>query len=179
MVSNTESRARKAFVSRCMKTPDLTVHPECSACSGSDPTRLLKSKNRTPGANKPGLQAWEALVKVGKYVRRSSYWEALGQLHEARANVFRLWALAERVPQARYGITALVDAGASMPSGIDKSIGGATAGDVLDAARHLADVLIRLQHRLTSNDGCELPNGFAAFVAADLATAGAECQRFE
>jgi hypothetical protein len=34
---------------------------------------------------------------MGKYVRRSSYWEAVGQLDEARANVFGLWALAERV----------------------------------------------------------------------------------
>ena len=67
-------------------------------------------------------KAWEALANIGKYVRRSSYWEAIDQLHEARANLFRLWALAEGVPQARYGVTALIDTGARMPPGIDKSI---------------------------------------------------------
>ena len=124
-------------------------------------------------------QAWEALANVGKYVRRSSFWEAVGQLHEARANVLRLWALAEHVPQARYGLTALVDAGARMPPGIDKSIAGASVGDLLSAARYLADVLIRLQHRLSSNEGFELPDGFGAFVAADLAHAEADCRRSE
>ena len=103
----------------------------------------------------------------------------MGQLHEARANVFHLWAPAEPVPQARYGITALVDARARMPRGIDKSIAGANVGDLLGAACYLADVLIRLQRRLTSNDGFELPDGFGAFVAADLANAEADCQRFE
>ena len=124
-------------------------------------------------------QAWEALANVGKYVRRSSYWEAHGQLDEARANMFRLWALAEHVPQARYGLTALVDAGARMPPGIDKSIAGASVGDLLSAARYLADVLIRLQHRLSSNEGFELPVGLGAFVAADLAHAQSDSPRFE
>ena len=39
-------------------------------------------------------QSWEALANIGKYVRRSSYWEAVDQLQEGRANLFRLWALA-------------------------------------------------------------------------------------
>ena len=124
-------------------------------------------------------QAWEALANVGKYVRRSSYWEVRGELDEARANMFRLWALAEHVPQARYGLTALVDAGARMPPGIDKSIAGASVGDLLSAARYLADVLIRLQHRLSSNEGFELPDGLGAFVAADLAHAQPDSPRFE
>jgi hypothetical protein len=102
----------------------------------------------------------------------------LGPLNEARANVFRLWALAERVPQARYGITALVDAGASMPPGIDKSIAGTSVGDVLGAARVLAELLIRLQQLLTNNEGYELPDGFGAFVAADLVHADAGRQAF-
>jgi hypothetical protein len=116
-------------------------------------------------------QGWEALANIGKYVRRSSYWEAVDQLHEARANLFRLWALAERVPQARYGVTALVDAGAGMPPAIEKSIPGTSLGDVLTAARYLAETLIGLQHLLSSNEPYELPDHFGAFVAADLARA--------
>ena len=124
-------------------------------------------------------QAWEALANVGKYVRRSSFWEAVGQLHEARGNVFRLWALAEGVPQARYGLTSLIDAGAGMPPGIDKSIAGTRVGKVLCAARNLADILTRLQHLMNSNERYELPDGFGAFVAADLAQAEADSPRFE
>ena len=103
----------------------------------------------------------------------------MGQLHEARANVFRLWALAEGVPQARYGLTALIDAGAGMPLGIEKSIAGTTVGKVLCAARNLADILTRLQHLLNSNERYELPDGFGAFVVADLAQAEADSPRFE
>jgi predicted nucleotidyltransferase len=116
-------------------------------------------------------QAWEALTNVGKYVRRSSYWEAVDQLHEARANLFRLWALAERVPEARYGITALIDAGTKLPPGIDKSGPGTSVGEVLTAARYLAEMLIGLQHLLTSDERYELPDELGAWVAADLAQA--------
>ncbi|HTT91052.1 MAG TPA: hypothetical protein VMF65_15970 [Acidimicrobiales bacterium] len=116
-------------------------------------------------------QAWEALANVGKYVRRSSYWEAVDQLHEARANLFRLWAVAERVPQARYGVTAIIDAGAGMPPAIEKSVPGTNVGDVLTAARYLAETLIGLQHLLSSNERYELPDHFGAFVVADLARA--------
>jgi predicted nucleotidyltransferase len=131
-----------------------------------------------PKADEPRVwacQAWEALANVGKYVRRSSYWEAEGQLHEARDSVFRLWAFAERVPQARYGLTALVDAGARMPPGIDNSVAGASVREVLGAARCLADLLIRIQHLLSSDGRYELPDGFGTFVAADLVQAEADC----
>ena len=94
----------------------------------------------------------------------------------------RLWALAEGVPQARYGVTAIIDAGASMPAGIDKSVPGTSLGDVLTAARYLAETLIGLQHRLSSNERYELSDHFGAFVAADLASAwrvraAADCRR--
>jgi predicted nucleotidyltransferase len=114
-------------------------------------------------------QAWEALANVGKYVRRSSFFEALDQLDEARVYLFRLWALSEHVPQARFGLTALVDAGAKMPPAIDKSIAGPNQAEVLVAARHLAGILKDLQTVLTSHDRYDLPHEFAAFVAVDLA----------
>jgi hypothetical protein len=114
-------------------------------------------------------QAWEALANVGKYVRRSSFLEALDQLYEARGNLFRLWALAENVPQARYGLTALIDAGARMPPAVDKSFARPNQGEVLVAARHLADILTDLQTVLSSHERYDLPHEFAAFIAVDLA----------
>jgi len=116
-------------------------------------------------------QAWEALANVGKYVRRSSYWEALDQLHEARFNLFRLWALVEQVPQARYGVTALIDSEARMPGGIRRSIPGASLREVLAAARYVASTLTDLQRLLSSDERYELPDDFAVFVTADLARA--------
>jgi hypothetical protein len=65
------------------------------------------------------------------------------------------------------------------PPGINESIAGASVGDLLSAARYLADVLIRLQHRLNSNEGFDLPDGFGVIDAADLAHAEADCPRFE
>jgi hypothetical protein len=51
-------------------------------------------------------QAWEALTNVGKYVRRSSYWEALDQLHEARTSLSRLGAGRARAPGPLWAIGA-------------------------------------------------------------------------
>ena len=64
-----------------------------------------------------------------------------------------------------------------MAPGIDKSIAGIPVGEVLCAARHLADILTRLQHLMNSNERYELPDGFGAFVAADLAQAEADYPR--
>jgi hypothetical protein len=119
-------------------------------------------------------QGWEALVNVGKYLRRSSFWEALGQLDEARANLFRLWALAEKVPQACYGVTAIIDGGATMPPGIDESLPGAGLTGLLGAARYLAEELTELQRRLGRNESYQLPDAFADFVVADLANVPAD-----
>lgn len=113
-------------------------------------------------------QGWEALVNVGKYLRRSSIWEARSQLEEARSNLLRLWALAEKVPQARYGVTALVDAGAAMPPGIDRSLPGKDLTDLLGTARYIAEALSELQHRLGRAESYQMPNALAEFVVADL-----------
>ena len=116
-------------------------------------------------------QAWESLTNVGKYVRRSSYWEAIDQLLEARANLFRLGVLVERVPEARFGITALIDAGSGLPPGIEKSGPGTSVGEVLNAACYIAEMIIGLQHLLGSDGRYELPDELGAWVAADLAQA--------
>jgi predicted nucleotidyltransferase len=119
-------------------------------------------------------QAWEALANVGKYIRRSSFWESLEALHEARTHLFRLWALAQNVPQARYGITALIDSRATLPPGIDKSLPGNGLDGVLTAARYLAETLTELQELLRGNEQYELPDHFGVFVVADLAQANTE-----
>lgn len=120
-------------------------------------------------------QAWVALANVGKYLRRSSPWEALRELDQARTNLFQLWALAEGLPQARYGPTAILDAdGARMPLGIDKSLAGAVTGELLTAAQFTAKMLSDLQQRLdlrrplSDVAAYQLPFALGEFVVADL-----------
>jgi hypothetical protein len=90
------------------------------------------------------FESWVALANVGKYLRRSSFWEAERELELARANLFRLWALAEQVAQARYGVTALLDTeGAALPPGIERSLPGDNLSALLSASVYLAEQLHR------------------------------------
>jgi len=139
--------------------------------------RVVGDEVLDPRADEVRLWAclgWEALVNVGKYLRRSSFWEARSQLEEARSSLFRLWALAEKVPQARYGVTALVDAGAPMPPGIDRSLPRTDLSELLASARYLAETLAELQRRLGRNESYQLPDAFADFVVADFANVSAD-----
>lgn len=113
--------------------------------------------------------AWVCLANVGKYVRRSSFWEAERELASARTNLFRLWALAEAVPQARYGVAAIFDSEAkSLPPGIEKSLPGTSPPDVLAAARYISHQLIAVQERLQKESGFAMPMSFGDFVRRDL-----------
>jgi hypothetical protein len=117
------------------------------------------------------FESWVALANVGKYLRRSSFWEAERELELARANLFRLWALAEHVAHARYGVSALLDAeGAALPPGIEGSLPGDDLSELLRAAVYLAEQLTAVQDRLDEEHGYGLPATFAHFVRDDLAS---------
>jgi hypothetical protein len=138
---------------------------------------LVDDEVLDPGPDEVHLwacQGWEALVNVGKYLRRSSFWEAQNQLDEARKSLFRLWALADNVSQARYGVTALVDAGATMPPDIESSLPGLELTGLLAAARYIAETLAELQRRLRANERYQLPDAIADFVVADLVRISSE-----
>ena len=69
------------------------------------------------------FQGWCALADLGKYVRRGSAWEALERLHEARAQLWQLWAAVRGVPQPQYGLTSVLDfAPAFLPDGIEDTV---------------------------------------------------------
>lgn len=114
-------------------------------------------------------EAWVALANVGKYLRRSSFWEAERELAAARTNLFRLWALAEGIPQARYGVAAIFDTEKkTLPPDVEKSLPGTTQGDVLAAARYIIGQLLDLQERLRNEQGHDMPMSFGYFVQKDL-----------
>ncbi len=52
-----------------------------------------------------------------------------------------------------------------------RALPGTRVGEVLTAARHIAEMLTGLQHLLTSDERYELPDELGAWVAADLAQA--------
>lgn len=114
-------------------------------------------------------EAWVALANVGKYLRRSSFWEAERELAVARTNLFRLWAQAEGVPQARYGVAAVFDTDEkTLPPDVEKSLPGTSQGDVLAAARYITGQLLDLQERLRQEKGYDLPLRFGSFVRREF-----------
>jgi uncharacterized protein YndB with AHSA1/START domain len=61
-----------------------------------------------------------------------------------------------------------------MPPAIDRSLPGTDLNELLRAARYLAEALTKLQRRLRKNEHYELPDAFADFVVADLASISSE-----
>jgi len=52
---------------------------------------------------------WWAIATADKYVRRSSLFEAVHAIDEARNHALRLWAAGRDVPYAAFGLTSLLD----------------------------------------------------------------------
>jgi hypothetical protein len=75
------------------------------------PIRTANATNVTEWA----FLAWAALLDLDKYVRRGSAWEALERLHEARAHVWRLHAVASGIDYPAFGLTSLLDAPSAPP----------------------------------------------------------------
>jgi hypothetical protein len=133
-----------------------------------DPDSLLVASPRTDGA--AGRQvgewaglAWESLVNLAKYLRRGSPWEAHGRLERARELTWRMWAADRGVSEPQFGITSLLDAGAD-ETGLEPTVAGLGAHELLHAARELAVVLKDLQEQFAAR-GYEVPVALADFVS--------------
>ncbi len=113
--------------------------------------------------------AWTALLDTGKYLRRSSLWEALHELEEGRRYVERLWVTLQGIPESRYPARALSDAPeADMPAGFDAAVAGRDERSLLRAARYLAELLDQLGGEVSAASGHPRPVDFARFVRSDL-----------
>jgi hypothetical protein len=84
---------------------------------------------------------WEAISNCAKHLARGSHWEALDQLNFARGEVWRLWAVAQGVPQPSYGLTTILDHGISLPSGIEDTVSDISTEGLWEAARACAGLL--------------------------------------
>ncbi len=165
---------------------DLVVYP-ATVLAGSipnvvvlyDPDAVLAAPSA--GASSPvppaqirewAFQGWCALADLGKYVRRGSVWEALERLHEARAQLWQLWAAVRGLPQPQYGLTSVLDYSASLlPSGIEQTVSDLDLGQLLAAGLRVAELLGAVGDRLDEEQRAVLPSAMGRFVMDDLRAA--------
>jgi hypothetical protein len=115
---------------------------------------------------------WCALADLGKYVRRGSAWEALERLHEARAQLWQLWAVVCGVPRPQYGLTSVLDwPPAALPAGIEDTVGGLGIGQLLAAGLRVAELIEEVGAELGTEQRGAWPSAMGRFVTEDLRAA--------
>jgi hypothetical protein len=116
------------------------------------------------------FHAWCQLADCGKYLRRGSLWEAFGQLHEARTNLWRLYAAAHDVPDPQYGVTSILDfAPDTVSAAMEATVSDLDASRLLAAVRATARILREVGERLPDDQRAQRPDAMARFVTDDLA----------
>jgi hypothetical protein len=106
------------------------------------------------------------LSAAAKYLRRGSLWEARTTLEAARADLWRLWAVAIGAPDPQYGLTAVLDVpGAPLMPGIERTIAPLDRAKLLDASIACLDLLTDVWPRVAADQ--PLPT-FAERVRAQL-----------
>ena len=113
-----------------------------------DPDERVVGEAKATEATEEQVRRWMhvALVHLSscaKYLTRGSLWEATMQLDAARAELWRLWAAAERIADPQYGLTAVLDApDAPMPENIESTVAGLDRRALRAAAMSCAEILV-------------------------------------
>lgn len=116
------------------------------------------------------FNGWVCLADVGKYLRRGSAWEALERLHQARAECWRLLAVAHDVANPQYGITSLLDfAPDQVPANMPDTVSDLDLARLAAAAVRLAERLAKAGDLLKPDLRAALPTAMASYITADLA----------
>lgn len=108
----------------------------------------VRGEVRTSAVTADDVRRWMygGLVRLSachKYLVRGSLWEALEQLHLARGDLWRLWAAAQRVPDAQYGLTAVLDVPhAPILPGIERTVASLDRAQLTRAALNCLDLLV-------------------------------------
>jgi hypothetical protein len=90
-----------------------------------------------------GYGALTRLNAVVKYVSRGALWEALTCLELARADTWRVWAVAEQVADAQYGVTAVFDDPREpIPPAMARTVASLDARSLAAGARACCEVVI-------------------------------------
>lgn len=108
---------------------------------------------------------WVALSDLAKYLRRGSLWEALEQLHEARSQVWRLWAAAKRLRYPLYGLTIVLDhPEAGVPPGMDDTVASLDPMNLRQAGLACAVLLCETSEAAANEFAADVPHAFARLV---------------
>jgi hypothetical protein len=87
------------------------------------------------------VRAWVALSNLAKYLRRTSLWEALAALDEARKELLRLHARSVGIPYAEFGLTSLLDEEVPLPERLSETVAGLDPGELRRAGLVVAELL--------------------------------------
>jgi len=121
---------------------------------------------------------WTAMGDLAKYLRRGSLWEALERLHEARSEVWRLWAVSQGLRYPVYGLTTVLDhPEVGLPPGIGKTVAGLDRADLLRAALVCADLLEGVAASTALAVGGGIPIALGRFVRQQLDDGGTARKR--
>jgi hypothetical protein len=112
---------------------------------------------------------WCALIDTDKYLRRGSLWEADSRLHEARHQIWALWAAAHGALYPWHGLSQVLDHDpGNLPPGIESTVAGLDAADLRRAARASAGVLVMASEAAARRHPADLPTEMAAYVTRAL-----------
>jgi len=129
-----------------------------------DPDGRIVGEAKSIAATEEHVRQWMHIALVhlsmcAKYLTRGSLWEANAQLDAARAELWRLWAVAERIADPQYGLTAVLDApDAPMPENIEATVAGLDRRALRSAAMSCGELLV-----------WTWPRAISAVATADLA----------
>ena len=129
-----------------------------------DPDGRIVGDAKSTAATEEHVRQWMHIALVhlsacAKYLTRGSLWEANAQLDAARAELWRLWAVAERIADPQYGLTAVLDApDAPMPENIEATVAGLDRRALRSAAMSCGELLV-----------WTWPRAISAVATADLA----------
>jgi hypothetical protein len=128
-----------------------------------DPDQLIQGEPTSGVATTEQVRGWmfnafHHLSACVKYLTRGSLWEAELQLGAARADLWRLWAAAEGVPDPQYGLTAVLDRpGTPLPRNIDMTTAPLEPAALARAANVCAELLIDIWPRSVAKAGGDAP----------------------
>ena len=128
-------------------------------------TRSLASRS----GSGPSL-GWCALIDTDKYLRRGSLWEADTRLHEARHQIWALWAAAHGALYPWHGLSQVLDHDPWEPAAWDRVHRGRSLdpADLRRAARASAGVLVTASEAAARRHPADLPTAMAAYVTRAL-----------
>jgi hypothetical protein len=112
---------------------------------------------------------WYALIDADKYLRRGSLWEAHSRLHEARHQIWALWAAAQGAMYPWHGLSQVLDHDPeNLPPGIESTVAGLDAADLRRAVRASAGILDVVSASAARRHPADLPAAMAAYVTRVL-----------